>query len=184
MFAEATDWKMPWLPRALPNILAATAARPEKTLFTRFIPARKPGQGACTWRHYYERWGSMTIDIIGPDGGIGTRPREVRSRGPQLRQTCLFAVDRLRSSPAAMQRWHRYGHHHWQRDGCVRAGDHAWRYRGCPTGPAHNATPRKTKSQVWLGYVKSSCYSLPAHRHITNPQRGPLWGPTGPRLAR
>ena len=67
MFAEGTEWKMPWLSRVLPNILAITAAQPERTIFTRFIPARKPGQGAGMWRHYYERWGSMTIDQIGPE---------------------------------------------------------------------------------------------------------------------
>lgn len=67
MFAEGTEWKMPWLARVLPNIIAITAARPEKTIFTRFIPAQKPGQGAGMWRHYYERWASMTIDRIGPE---------------------------------------------------------------------------------------------------------------------
>jgi len=67
MFAEATEWKMPWLPRVLPNIVAITSARAERTVFTRFIPARGPGQGVGMWRHYYKRWGSMTIDRIGPD---------------------------------------------------------------------------------------------------------------------
>jgi nicotinamidase-related amidase len=65
MFAEGTGWKMPWLPRVLPNILSVTAVHPEKTIFTRFIPARKPGQGEGMWRHYYARWRSMTIDQIG-----------------------------------------------------------------------------------------------------------------------
>jgi nicotinamidase-related amidase len=65
MFAEGTDWKMPWLERVLPNILSITSTHPEKTIFTRFIPARKPGQGVGMWRHYYERWGSMTIDQLG-----------------------------------------------------------------------------------------------------------------------
>ena len=46
MFAETTDWKMPWLPRVLPNIVAIAAAHPSHTIFTRFIPARKPGEGA------------------------------------------------------------------------------------------------------------------------------------------
>ncbi len=45
MFAEGTDWKMPWLERVLPNIVSITSAQPENTIFTRFIPARKPGQG-------------------------------------------------------------------------------------------------------------------------------------------
>jgi hypothetical protein len=67
MFAEGTEWKMPWLERVLPNILSITSAHPEKTIFTRFIPAHKPGQGVGMWRHYYERWGSMTIDQLGPE---------------------------------------------------------------------------------------------------------------------
>lgn len=65
MFAESTEWKMPWLPRVLPNIVSLTAARPEFTIFTRFIPADRPGQGVGMWRRYYERWASMTIDRIG-----------------------------------------------------------------------------------------------------------------------
>ena len=66
MFAEGTEWKMPWLPRVLPKIVSIVSAHPEKTIFTRFIPARRPGQGVGMWRHYYERWGSMTIDQLGP----------------------------------------------------------------------------------------------------------------------
>ena len=58
---------MPWLKHVLPNIAAITSAHPEKTILTRFIPARKPGQGVGMWRHYYERWASMTIDQIGPE---------------------------------------------------------------------------------------------------------------------
>jgi nicotinamidase-related amidase len=65
MFAEDTDWTMPWLPRVLPNVIAITSAHPERTIFTRFIPAQSPGQGVLMWRHYYERWGSMTIDRLG-----------------------------------------------------------------------------------------------------------------------
>jgi nicotinamidase-related amidase len=67
MFAESTDWKMPWLPRVLPNIVSVTASHPERTIFTRFIPAQKPGQGAGMWQRYYERWGTMTVDELGAD---------------------------------------------------------------------------------------------------------------------
>src|SRR6185312_8377913 len=67
MFAEATDWKMPWLERVLPNIVAITAAHPERTIFTRFIPARKAGQGVGMWRRYYERWESMTLEHLGSE---------------------------------------------------------------------------------------------------------------------
>jgi nicotinamidase-related amidase len=58
---------MPWLPRVLPNVVAIASAHPERTIFTRFIPAAKPGHGVGMWRHYYERWGSMTIDQLGPE---------------------------------------------------------------------------------------------------------------------
>jgi nicotinamidase-related amidase len=44
VFAEGTEWKMPWLARVLPNIVSLVSAYPEKTIFTRFIPARRPGQ--------------------------------------------------------------------------------------------------------------------------------------------
>jgi nicotinamidase-related amidase len=67
LFAEATKWQMPWLAKVLPNIVELVAAHPDRTLFTRFVPARKPGQGVGMWRRYYERWGSMTIEVIGPE---------------------------------------------------------------------------------------------------------------------
>jgi len=67
MFAEETEWKMPWLKRVLPNLIALTSAHPEKTIFTRFIPARKPGEAIGMWRHYYEGWASMTVDQMGPE---------------------------------------------------------------------------------------------------------------------
>ena len=37
MFAESTEWSMPWLERVLPKILSITSAHPEKTIFTHFI---------------------------------------------------------------------------------------------------------------------------------------------------
>jgi nicotinamidase-related amidase len=67
MFAEETEWKMRWLQRVLPNITTIAASHPEHTIFTRFIPAQKPGRGIGMWRHYYQRWHSMTLDQLGPD---------------------------------------------------------------------------------------------------------------------
>ncbi|WP_445217046.1 hypothetical protein ACKWRH_33765 [Bradyrhizobium sp. Pa8] len=34
IFAETTEWKMPWLPRVLPNIVLIAGAHPERTIFT------------------------------------------------------------------------------------------------------------------------------------------------------
>lgn len=67
IFAEDTEWRTPWFDRVLPNIVEITAARSERTVFTRFIPARTTAQGVGAWRRYYERWSSMTIDRLGPD---------------------------------------------------------------------------------------------------------------------
>ena len=43
------------------------AARPDRTIFTRFIPANRPGEGSGTWRRYWERWSSMTLAALPPE---------------------------------------------------------------------------------------------------------------------
>ena len=67
MFAEHTDWCTPWMPRVLPKVVQIVEAHPAQTFFTRFIPAQTSGQGEGTWRRYYERWASMTIERLGAD---------------------------------------------------------------------------------------------------------------------
>jgi nicotinamidase-related amidase len=47
MFAEGTDWKMPWLEHVPPNILSITSTHPEKTIFTRFIRAPNPARASA-----------------------------------------------------------------------------------------------------------------------------------------
>lgn len=65
MFAEPTEWKMPWSAKVLPHIAALVASRPDKTIFTRFIPAQRPGEGLGMWKRYYEHWVYMTVEILG-----------------------------------------------------------------------------------------------------------------------
>jgi nicotinamidase-related amidase len=67
LFAEKTDWHTPWLARVLPHAASITEAHPTETIFTRFIPAERPGEGEGTWRRYYERWASMTVERLGPE---------------------------------------------------------------------------------------------------------------------
>ena len=67
LFAEDTDWHTPWMARVLPNVRRIVEAHPARTIFTRFIPARKPGDGFGTWKQYYERWASMTLERLGPE---------------------------------------------------------------------------------------------------------------------
>lgn len=67
LFAEDTDWHTPWMARVLPNARRIVEAHPAQTIFTRFIPAQKPGDGFGTWKRYYERWASMTLERLGPE---------------------------------------------------------------------------------------------------------------------
>jgi len=65
MFAEDTDWRLPWMAKVRPVVHRIAAHRPERTIFTRFTPAERPGTGVGLWREYYRRWESMTIARLG-----------------------------------------------------------------------------------------------------------------------
>lgn len=67
MFARETEWHTPWMKRVAPRVARLVEAHPERTIFTRFIPAREPGEGEGTWKKYYERWASMTLENLPPD---------------------------------------------------------------------------------------------------------------------
>lgn len=67
LFGEDTDWHTPWMARVLPRVQMLAEAHPAETIFTRFIPADRPGDGEGTWRRYYERWSSMTLQHLGPE---------------------------------------------------------------------------------------------------------------------
>ncbi|KQY66776.1 cysteine hydrolase [Brevundimonas sp. Root1423] len=66
LFAEETAWRTPWIRRVLPEVVRLCEHGPERTCFTRFIPAARPGEGVGTWRGYYERWSSMTLEALEP----------------------------------------------------------------------------------------------------------------------
>lgn len=83
LFCEGTDWALPWMPRILPNVVAICEAHAQRTVFTRFIPAHRPGQGHGVWRRYYERWASMTIENIGAEM-VGLVPELERFVPPAL----------------------------------------------------------------------------------------------------
>ena len=66
LFAEETEWRTPWIRRVLPQVVRLCEHGPERTCFTRFIPAARSGDGVGTWRRYYERWSSMTLEALDP----------------------------------------------------------------------------------------------------------------------
>jgi len=65
MFAEPTDWHTPWMQRVTPRIRRIALTHSAETIFTRFIPASRPGEGKGAWKSYYERWPSMTLERLG-----------------------------------------------------------------------------------------------------------------------
>jgi nicotinamidase-related amidase len=67
LFAENTEWHMPWMERVRPVVEHIARRHAAETIFTRFIPAAHPGEGVGTWRRYYRRWASMTIEKLGAD---------------------------------------------------------------------------------------------------------------------
>ncbi|WP_192177437.1 cysteine hydrolase family protein [Mesorhizobium amorphae] len=67
LFAEPSPWATPWIARVLPLIEALVERRAAQTVFTRFLPAQRPGQGVGTWKRYYERWASMTLSELEPE---------------------------------------------------------------------------------------------------------------------
>jgi hypothetical protein len=45
LFAHDTPWRIPWLERVLPQVVDLVGQQPERTIFTRFFPAARPGDG-------------------------------------------------------------------------------------------------------------------------------------------
>lgn len=67
LFAEKTEWHTPWMERVLPVVARIAERHAAETIFTRFIPAAHPGEGEGTWKRYYERWASMTVEALGEE---------------------------------------------------------------------------------------------------------------------
>ena len=66
LFAERTDWHVPWLERVLPAVTHLAEAHPERTVFTRFVPQEGPEEAAGAWRRYYAHWRHMTGERLDP----------------------------------------------------------------------------------------------------------------------
>jgi nicotinamidase-related amidase len=67
MFAEETQWHTPWMARVLPLVVSVVELDPTRTVFTRFIPPKTADQAGGTWRRYYERWSSLTLEHLDPE---------------------------------------------------------------------------------------------------------------------
>src|SRR4029079_5441400 len=66
LFAERTDWHVPWLERVLPAVVRLSESQRGQTLFTGFVPPERPQDAAGAWRRYYAHWRDMTGDRLDP----------------------------------------------------------------------------------------------------------------------
>lgn len=66
LFGPGSPWAVPWAGKVLPAIEELTAHRARQTIFTRFIPAARPGEGPGMWARYYHRWADVTLVNIDP----------------------------------------------------------------------------------------------------------------------
>jgi nicotinamidase-related amidase len=66
VFAEETPWHTPWMARVLPVVTRIAERYPSRTVFTRFIPPRRPDRMQGSWHRYYERWRELTLERIDP----------------------------------------------------------------------------------------------------------------------
>ena len=66
LFGPGSPWAVPWAEKVLPAIEELTVHRARQTIFTRFIPAARPGEGPGMWARYYQRWADVTLVNIDP----------------------------------------------------------------------------------------------------------------------
>ena len=67
LFAEDTPWKTPWMAKVAPNVVALSEAHPDRTVFTRFMPANDASQARGAWKRYWKHWPDMTMQALGPE---------------------------------------------------------------------------------------------------------------------
>lgn len=66
LFSPGGPWAVPWAQKVLPAIVELCARHSERTVFTRFVPADRPGDGRGMWAYYYRRWANLTLANIDP----------------------------------------------------------------------------------------------------------------------
>jgi nicotinamidase-related amidase len=67
LFGPGYPWAVPWLEKVVPVIETLCAHHAAQTIFTRFIPALRAGEGRGSWERYYRKWACVTLDEIGLD---------------------------------------------------------------------------------------------------------------------
>ncbi|MCX8570742.1 cysteine hydrolase family protein [Aminobacter sp. MET-1] len=66
LFSVGSPWAIPWAQKVLPAIEELAGRHASQTLFTRFIPANRPGEAPGAWSRYYMRWAEVTLANLDP----------------------------------------------------------------------------------------------------------------------
>jgi nicotinamidase-related amidase len=67
LFAEHPDWAVKDIGRIRAEVQRLAEKKPSRTFWTRFIPAQNAAAAKGSWRRYYERWPSATLEGGGRD---------------------------------------------------------------------------------------------------------------------
>jgi nicotinamidase-related amidase len=59
-------WPTPWAAPALERAVRLIEPRPAQTIFTRFVPPRRPEEMPGVWRRYFEKWRGVTREFLDP----------------------------------------------------------------------------------------------------------------------
>src|SRR5690606_19594780 len=65
LFDSHPDWGSPALRRILPNVQRLVRHRPERTVYSRFVPPHEAAEALGRWRRYYERWPGVCLAACG-----------------------------------------------------------------------------------------------------------------------
>lgn len=66
LFSAQGPWPTPWMSRVLPVVSELAGRHPERTIFTRFIPPKRPTDMPGMWQRYYTRWKDATRERLDP----------------------------------------------------------------------------------------------------------------------
>src|SRR5690606_18219039 len=81
LFGPGSPWAVPWIGKILPMVLTLAAARPDRLVFTRFIPPERLETAPGAWARYYARWPEMLREEL-PDGWLELLPELARFHPP------------------------------------------------------------------------------------------------------
>ncbi len=66
LFDAGSPWAIPWIRKVRPAVAHLVATRPERTVFTRFIPPASQDSAPGAWARYYAAWPQMPRDRLDP----------------------------------------------------------------------------------------------------------------------